>query len=253
VFSNLPGTTVTFEDDFIDFNASPFHATVVNFLSRHSFVTNGLSIDLDTDHLGRINSGGDVDITGKLTVNLTHITPGSLFVGAVFPLITFQGTLGTFDLSDPNNPKIDLTKQGRFTDSNLRDPLLSLVPYGLPATDVFDILYGTNSISLIIKAIGNASGPDFNGDGVVNGLDLAIWQQHVGTIGGATVLDGDANGDGRVDGQDFLLWQQHLGPFPGAGSGSGFANGASVPEPTAIAMVLMGGLAWLPRRRRRAG
>ncbi|HEX4415272.1 MAG TPA: dockerin type I domain-containing protein, partial [Lacipirellulaceae bacterium] len=92
--------------------------------------------------------------------------------------------------------------------------------------------------------------PDFNGDGVVNSLDLAIWQQNVGITAGATVLQGDANGDGRVDGQDFLIWQSHLGPYPGAGSGSSFAV---IPEPTSIALVLMSGLAWLPLRRRSAG
>jgi hypothetical protein len=105
-------------------------------------------------------------------------------------------------------------------------------------------------IGFINPGLTGASGPDFNGDGVVNSLDLAIWQQNVGITAGATVLQGDANGDGRVDGQDFLIWQSHLGPYPGAGSGSSFAV---IPEPTSIALVLMSGLAWLPLRRRSAG
>ena len=47
---------------------------------------------------------------------------------------------------------------------------------------------------------------DFNGDGLVNGLDLAIWQ-----AGYEDDSAGDADGDGDVDGVDYLIWQRQSG------------------------------------------
>jgi len=46
---------------------------------------------------------------------------------------------------------------------------------------------------------------DFNGDGVVNGVDLAEWRGDFGSIGAA-----DADFDGDSDGADFLAWQRNL-------------------------------------------
>jgi hypothetical protein len=48
---------------------------------------------------------------------------------------------------------------------------------------------------------------DFDGDGFVDGQDLAIWETHFG----AQEVDrahGDADGDRDVDGADYLVWQQ---------------------------------------------
>lgn len=52
---------------------------------------------------------------------------------------------------------------------------------------------------------------DFNGDGQVDGADLAIWQSAYGK----SVL-GDANGDGNTDGRDFLMWQRGVTVSPAA-------------------------------------
>jgi hypothetical protein len=51
---------------------------------------------------------------------------------------------------------------------------------------------------------------DFNGDGLVNGADLLLWQGGYGLSGGATLLDGDADGDADVDGRDLLIWQRNI-------------------------------------------
>jgi hypothetical protein len=98
-----------------------------------------------------------------------------------------------------------------------------------------------------------AIAPDFNGDGVVDLKDFAIWNAHVGQTSGASVLDGDADGDGDVDGADFLKWQRNVGkpmPWTGAGSGSEVAN---VPEPASMLMLACGGSLALAFRRRRRG
>lgn len=47
---------------------------------------------------------------------------------------------------------------------------------------------------------------DFNGDGLVDGEDLANWELSYALDDGA-----DADGDGSSDGEDFLAWQRNLG------------------------------------------
>jgi cytochrome c peroxidase len=47
---------------------------------------------------------------------------------------------------------------------------------------------------------------DFDGNGIVDGGDLAVWQASFGVNGGA-----DADEDGDSDGRDFLAWQRNYG------------------------------------------
>lgn len=72
---------------------------------------------------------------------------------------------------------------------------------------------------------------DFNDDGYVDGLDLAIWRDSFGVD-----AEGDANADGHTDGSDFLAWQRE---FTSGGPGGTLA----VPEPTAAALAFVA-LAW---------
>jgi uncharacterized lipoprotein YddW (UPF0748 family) len=114
---------------------------------------------------------------------------------------------------------------------------------------------GNGSVELFLDTVShNPAGPlaaaplpgDFNGDGSVDGADLAIWKDHFGTASGATSAQGDANGDGAVDGADFLAWQRHQGASSVA---AGTAAAASIPEPTAAALALLAGVAALSYRR----
>jgi arylsulfatase A len=85
---------------------------------------------------------------------------------------------------------------------------------------------------------------DFDADGVVDGGDLVIWQQHFG----AATSQGDANNDGWVDGADFLTWQRQVGS-PAVASPAG---GSSVAEPSGAALAMLsamiGGALCHPRR-----
>jgi glucose/arabinose dehydrogenase len=72
---------------------------------------------------------------------------------------------------------------------------------------------------------------DFNGDAVVDGEDLAVWQSGYGTTTG----DGDADGDGDVDGADFLAWQQNVGWSP---MNIAAQTGSLVPEPSVARLLL---------------
>ena len=73
-----------------------------------------------------------------------------------------------------------------------------------------------------------ADNADFNGDGVVDGADLLIWQRRLGGPAGALQTDGDANHDGLVDEADLAVWQAQFATAAAALS-------AGVPEPSAAA------------------
>lgn len=66
---------------------------------------------------------------------------------------------------------------------------------------------------------------DFNFDGDVDNADFTRWQAGFGTMGTASIDDGDADGDNDVDGNDFILWQRQYG------IGLNSHDTAAVPEP----------------------
>ena len=89
------------------------------------------------------------------------------------------------------------------------------------------VLFGSDLIRLV--------GPgDFNGDGLVNGVDFGLWQMGYPTASGASL--GDADGDGDVDGVDFGIWQAN---YP-----TNLGGAAAIPEPATLGLLLIGGLVY---------
>jgi MYXO-CTERM domain-containing protein len=82
---------------------------------------------------------------------------------------------------------------------------------------------------------------DANSDGSVTDADYTIWADNYGAAG-ATWGMGDFNGDGEVTDADYTIWADNYG-----------ATGGSVPEPVGTALVALGALAGLRRRRRSPG
>ena len=92
-------------------------------------------------------------------------------------------------------------------------------------------------------AVGEAfKSADFNLDGAVNDLDLALWQSSFGSADG-----GDADGDHDTDGSDFLRWQQQLSDSVSSSMGVSssmdvgtLANplAVQVPEPSSIILLM---------------
>ena len=83
---------------------------------------------------------------------------------------------------------------------------------------------------------------DYNQNGVVDGDDLANWKAGFGTIGNATLTQGDGDGDLDVDGADFLVWQRQVGSGP-------TSTGAAIPEPMTASIAFVGSLAFVARCR----
>ncbi|HEY3392477.1 MAG TPA: dockerin type I domain-containing protein [Lacipirellulaceae bacterium] len=228
-------TTVTFEDTFTnngDFEIFPNSSLAIFESDFNQGASGAMAITLGGrptgSELSFLSVGGDANLAGTLEVNL--------FSAGANPIDPMPGDeyqiLGA--LGDVN---------GIFT--NLIMPNLGA---GMTMFPVYDRVADT--VTLVVGTLVGVMGADFNGDGVVNGLDLVIWQQNVGIDMGATGAQGDADGDGDVDGDDFLIWQQTLGPVPGSGSGSGAQQlGSNVPEPGSLALLLAAMLALAAHRR----
>jgi hypothetical protein len=71
---------------------------------------------------------------------------------------------------------------------------------------------------------------DFDGSGVVDVADLAIWRRNNGLSAGQSAASGDADADGDVDGADFLAWQRYVSSGPNGGA-------TVVPEPHCCSLV----------------
>ncbi len=89
---------------------------------------------------------------------------------------------------------------------------------------------------------------DYNDDGLVDAADYTVWRDNVGQPPGT--LPNDNTGVTIGDDQ-YNLWKSNFGNAEaGSGSGQG-ANGGAVPEPSSIALLLLGVAALASRRRGR--
>jgi hypothetical protein len=85
---------------------------------------------------------------------------------------------------------------------------------------------------------------DYIRDGKVDASDYVLWRDTLG--GSATFFSGaDGDGSGVVDSSDYGVWRAHFGRSSG-GAASSFG---AVPEPTAMALVMIGMFARFTGRR----
>jgi endoglucanase len=85
---------------------------------------------------------------------------------------------------------------------------------------------------------------DFNFDGTVDAADFTVWRDSLGQTGAG--LNADANIDGLIDDLDYAVWKANFG---GSLAGAG-GNSAAVPEPSTIALLVLGCLTCNLTRRR---
>lgn len=76
---------------------------------------------------------------------------------------------------------------------------------------------------------------DFNGDGIVNLADYAVWRNNLGAPE-AVLPPGTGNNSGVVDSGDYDLWKTHFGA---TASSAVAVSSAAVPEPAAVVLLGM--------------
>jgi hypothetical protein len=161
----------------------------------------------------KLNVTGTLNLAATLTVSLVN---------------NFQPRLGdSFDLMDWGS------LSGTFATLNL--PALA---GGLHWST--SQLYTSGTIS-----VGGLLG-DYNHDGIVDAADYTVWRD---TLGSTTDLRADGNDNGVIDQGDFAIWKANFGNH--AGSGSGSAATDAVPEPSTMAIVLVGATLLAGRRAAR--
>jgi len=143
------------------------------------------------------------------------------------PEDTFEYVIPTNIMGDPNNGLI-LSEAGLNPDS-------TFLRIGLAVNSDGGIVAHLDNFRLISEAQPLAA--DFNGDGAVDELDLAQWEEDFGVNG-----DSDANGDGVSDGTDFVIYQREFGSTAVAqvtSISSELISVTVVPEPGALALALI--------------
>jgi len=110
----------------------------------------------------------------------------------------------------------------------------------------YDPAGGTVTLTLDL----NLNPADGNLDGATDVSDRIIWNSNNFTEG-TTFITGDYNGDGATDVSDRIIWNKYN--FTEATSGAPIlpAHVTPVPEPTALALLILGQVIVFTRRRRR--
>jgi len=163
----------------------------------------------------RINAAGHADLGGKLHIELLDGFRPEL--GDTFEILTADTLTGSFL---------------RIVGSDVGNGLLA-VP-----------VYDDQQVVLSVITPGDLPG-DANFDGNVDRTDLAILAANLGLQAGATMANGDFDNDGKVSLTDLVILKTHFGE-------DAVASPEPVPEPSAVVILAVGLIAFLPYRRRKS-
>ena len=155
---------------------------------------------LDTDFFDRVEATGVASLAGALSVTGSDgFAPSA---GEAFLVLSADSLTGTFD---------------------------SLQLPSLAAGLMWQVDYTSDSVSLLVTITG-----DYNGDGVVDDADYAVWRNSLGdNVSPSTGADG--NGDGQITTADLDVWKANFGATTPATAAT-----TAVPEPAALTLSLLG-------------
>lgn len=181
-----------------------------------------LSFDIGQSGLNdSLDIGGNLSVADGTILEVLldgDVSAASLAAGDSWDLLDFDvaGVMGTWDAND----------------------------FVLPAGLASGLSWDTSALltSGVLSIISDRDA-DFDGNGLVNGVDFLIWQRNSGSAG--TLATGDANNDGVVNAADLAIWRDQYG------TAALEASVASVPEPTSLLLATMAGLAVTSLRRRK--
>jgi hypothetical protein len=261
-FNGIPtGITITFN------TSMTFSVDAGNYLTLSANAGNGLGISNSQGSASSLDSG---EILHVSDVQVTNIQA--------------TGTVPGFIVSNPTitNFGVQVLRSNDFAEASENAGLYSLPPGATPTIGFGDGVNGTGTSQSNIKmengfdaagtnftrylgawdlkglagsfglkgigfqydlgydltAIPFVAG-DYNRNGVVDAADYILWRK------GAPAAD--SNGDTIIDQADYNFWAANFGNV-GSGSGSGLSAG-SVPEPSSVAMMMLGLVASCACRR----
>jgi uncharacterized membrane protein len=228
---------------------------IVGRAGSNGFLWDHGAVTLLPDGAMDINNSGQV--LGETSIwhsgNVTELSPLPLLAGSLADMWTLRGqAINAWGqvVANQTEPYLidEESGQGARHRMLLWDPVRGSYDLNDLAADADFALAGSfvadiNAAGQIVGYSGNggflltpapALEADFDEDGDVDGDDLAEWRDGFGANGAATHMQGDADGDADVDGSDFLVWQRQLGS-----SAPAIATAGSVPEPAALALLLL--------------
>jgi MprA protease rhombosortase-interaction domain-containing protein len=202
-------------------------------------------------HIAPGSSGiGTLALSGGLTLNTGSILDFELGAPGTSDLINLGasalsvGGIGTVALTNAGGMgagTYTLIDYGTVGGAGLA-AFLGQTPTG-PAGFTYSLVDTGSLINLNVAAVAT-NDADFNNDGTIDAADWVAWRKFNPMASGATQTTGDANGDGDNDAADEALWTTTFGQAsPGAG------GGGAVPEPSTVAMLMIGLAAFAARRR----
>lgn len=177
--------------------------------------------------------GGNSVVGGYVYRGPDPEVDGRYFFGDSFP-----SQLWTFDPADP-----DGTVQNVESILSPNGQINTPVSFG---EDAVGNLYIVTRGGGIYRIETDALSPgDFDGDGQISAADYRIWRAEYDSQ--ESLADG--NGDGIVDAADYTVWRDALAALEASAAAS---QQGSVPEPTAVALLIAaaGSLVMALRRRR---
>ena len=211
VEGTVDAPTVTISGGTLTTAAAPGKGMVLGSLELTAEAT--FAVDVTNAGVDRLDCSGMVTIGPSATLDITLAGfPGPALGTEMLLIEAAGGIIGTF---------------GEI------DGVL------LPGNQACAVTYEPHSVTVTIVRPG-----DFDVDGNVDFADFTYLAAHYGESG-KTWVDGDADGNGTIDFADFTYLAANYGM-----DGDSSAELVVVPEPAALTIVAIGGLAILRRRRR---
>ena len=193
-----------------------------NFLSAHSFRTGDAT-----------SPGNSLQVSNVIAGSEGEVNIGVAEADLMFLRVVNHGN-GEFEIFTSTNGT-SWTSRNETINANLAQGLLEV---GLWAgTYGGGINTGNTQFDWAEIIVGVPAG-DYNENGIVDTADYTVWRNSLGTT--IAAWDGaDGDGDGMVTAADYDVWKENFGvTIPSLGSGG---NAATVPEPNALPLILLGG------------